>query len=120
MVITWNGESSKGNGDQITKIHLHNNVPGQAGPHVLNIFGLPSEDDGDLQVDVDARTFSGIWDDGDANDLLPSGPSPNDSIELTAVLDELCAGNLYVNLHTADHGSGALRGQIIPTSDACK
>ena len=99
FAVTWNGETSKGNGDPITKIHLHNQVPGQAGPHVLNIFGLPSEDDGNLDVDVDARTFSGIWDDLDANDLNPPGPSPNDSIALSDAMDELLACNLYVNLH---------------------
>lgn len=120
LVVSWDGKSSKGNSDEVTKIHLHNNIPGQAGPHVLNIFGLPSEDDLDLDVDVNARTFTGIWDDGDANDLLPLGPSPNDSIPLSEALDELCKGNLYVNLHSENHGPGALRGQIIPTSDACE
>lgn len=119
-IVTWNGQTSKGNGgDTITKIHLHNNVPGVAGPHVLNIFGAPSEDDADLNVDVDARTFTGKWDDGDANDLPPAGPSPNDSVAFSDKKSELCAGNLYVNIHSVEHGPGTLRGQIIPVSDAC-
>ena len=120
LSVTWDGQTSKGNGDPITKIHLHQNEPGKAGPHVLNVFGAPSEDDDDLHVDVDARTFTGIWDDGDANDLLPVGPSPNDSIALSDAMGALCSGNLYVNIHSENHGTGALRGQIIPTSDACE
>lgn len=128
-IVTWNGQTSKGSGgDTITKIHLHNNEPGEAGPHVLNIFGAPSEDDGDLFVDVNKRTFAGTWDDGDANDLAPPGRSPNDSVKFTQVdplsgntpKDELCAGNLYVNIHSGEHGPGALRGQIIPSSTACE
>ena len=129
LAVTWEGETSKGNGDPITKIHLHNQIPGIAGPHVLNIFGAPSEDDEHLVVDVDARTFSGIWDDDDQN-LSAVGNSErqggdsvalNDYDSLTGAipLDELCAGNLYVNLHSENHGPGALRGQIIPTSNAC-
>jgi len=127
-IVTWNGQTSKGNGgDTITKIHFHNNVPGTAGPHVLNVFGAPSEDDGNLSVDVDKRTFTGKWDDGDANDLPPANRSPNDSVAFTLVdplsgntpRDELCSGNLYVNIHSVEHGPGALRGQIIPSSGAC-
>lgn len=120
LTITWDEKSSTGNGDEITKIHLHNQKPGTAGPHVLNIFGLPSEDDDQLEVDVDARTFVGIWDDGDANDLPPVGPSPNDSIPLSNAMEALCDGDLYVNVHSEKHGPGVLRGQIIPTSDACE
>ena len=119
-IVTWNGETSKGSGgDTITKIHLHDNVPGVAGPHVLNVFGAPSEDDDDLDVDVDTRTFTGKWDDGDANDLDPPGPSPNDSVTFSDKISELCDGNLYVNIHSVEHGPGTLRGQIIPVSDAC-
>jgi len=89
-----------------------------------------------LVVDVDARTFSGIWDDLDENlsavdpDMDPTNPPTRDGGDSVALNDydsltgaiplvELCAGNLYVNLHSENHGPGALRGQIIPTSDAC-
>ena len=35
----------------VTAIHLHNGFSGSNGPHVLNIFGMPSEDDDELVVD---------------------------------------------------------------------
>jgi len=121
---------AKGNGDLLNKIHLHNNSTGQAGPHVLNIFGLPAEDDIDLVVDANARTFEGIWDDGDknfdavgnSNRQAGDSVSLNDEDPLTGniPLEELCEGNLYVNIHSVKHGPGALRGQITPTSaDVC-
>jgi len=121
-------EEAKGTGDLITKIHLHSQDPGVAGPHVLNIFGAPSEDDKHLTVDKDARTFSGIWDDGDAFDVGSNGRTPNDSVALNDFdtltgqipLDGLCDGKLYVNIHSEKHGPGALRGQIISISDACE
>jgi len=121
-------EGAKGTGDLITKIHLHLQDPGTAGPHVLNIFGAPSEDDDHLVVDAKARTFSGIWDDGDAFDVGTDGRTPNDSVALNVFdtltgqvpLDGLCDGKLYVNIHSEKHGPGALRGQIMSTSDVCE
>ena len=32
--------------------------------------------------------------------------------ELLALLNEIAAGNVYVNLHTADFPAGELRGQL--------
>jgi len=129
-------EGAKGTGDLITKIHLHLQDPGTAGPHVLNIFGAPSEDDDHLVVDAKARTFSGTWDDADENfaavdlDGNPNNPhvreggdsvALNDFDSLTGQipLDGLCDGKLYVNIHSEKHGPGALRGQIMPTSGVC-
>lgn len=121
-------EEANGTGDLLTKIHLHNQVLGTAGFHVLNIFGAPSQDDDHLIVDANARTFLGVWDDEDAHDLGISGVRDGpDSVALNDVdsfsgntpLQELCDGNLYVNIHSENHGPGALRGQIIPTSNAC-
>ncbi|NEO79229.1 CHRD domain-containing protein [Moorena sp. SIO4G3] len=52
----------------VTKIHLHFGAPNTNGPHVLNIFGLPREDDNDLVVDYVAGTLKGTWDNSDAID----------------------------------------------------
>lgn len=96
-------------GDDVTKVHLHNAPPGVAGAHVLNVYKLPSQDDKDLVIKPFDGILKGIWDDGDENPI--AAPTK----KLSEVLDELCAGNLYVNVHTVDHAPGALRGQMLPT-----
>ena len=99
--------------DDVTQIHLHNGVPGTAGPHVLNVYKIPAQDDDDLVVKPNQGIVMGIWDDGDLSDGLPPGPA---SVPLSGVLDELCLGNIYVNVHgTGDQGPGALRGNLEPT-----
>ncbi|MDH3610269.1 MAG: CHRD domain-containing protein [Nitrosopumilus sp.] len=123
----------KGATDAIIKIHIHMNEKGIQGPHVLNVFGGPSEDDSDLVIDTEARTISGKYDDGDENLNAPCGSCTDgvrdsgdsvaftDEDELTGKIpiDELCLGNLYLNVHTAEHAPGGLRGQIIPNPNAC-
>ncbi|MCG8363734.1 MAG: PEP-CTERM sorting domain-containing protein [Pseudanabaenales cyanobacterium] len=102
----------------VTKIHLHVAAPGANGPHVLNIFGLPSEDDGDLKINFATGALSGIWNDSDVVDLNGNGlADPNETKPLTAFLDELFAGQLYVQVHTVEFDTptgfpGELRGQI--------
>jgi len=103
----------------INKIHIHVAPTGENGPHTLNIFGKPSEDDADLVVDYEANTLSGIWDDADVSDLNGNGISdPNDTKPLSNFLDTLESGGLYVQVHTNRFDSstgfpGELRGQII-------
>ncbi|MEL6471476.1 MAG: CHRD domain-containing protein [Cyanobacteria bacterium J06623_4] len=108
----------------VNKIHIHAAGPGENGPHVLNIFGLPAEDDADLSVDYAANTLSGVWDDGDASDLNGNGiADPNDSKPLTNFVTALEAGGLYIQVHTNRFDSatgfpGELRGQIQPTAQS--
>ena len=47
------------------------------------------------------NTVSGIW-----------TPEEVDQPLTDALIADLVAGNIYVNLHTSDHGSGELRGQL--------
>lgn len=108
----------------VNKIHLHVAPVGVNGPHVLNIFGLPSEDDDDLIVDYGAGTLSGIWTDSDATDLNGDGlfTAPNETKPLTGFIDDLKAGKLYVQVHTNEFDTptgfpGELRGQITPLSN---
>lgn len=105
--------------DDVNKIHIHVGPRGENGPHVLNIFGLPSEDDADARVNYGQNVISGIWDDGDVSDLNGNGMAdPNDSKPLSAFIDALMAENLYVQVHTnrfdsADGFPGELRGQVL-------
>ena len=107
----------------VNKIHLHVGAPGNNGPHTLNIFGLPGEDDDDLQVDYQNGILTGIWDDSDASDLNGNGVAdPNDSKPLSAFVSELLDGQLYVQVHTNRFDSpngfpGELRGQIVRQSE---
>jgi len=99
-----------GDEDDVTQIHLHSAPPGVAGPHVLNVYKLPAQDDDDLLVEPNRGRVSGLWDDEDLSDGLPPGPA---SKPLSDFLDALCDGNIYVNVHgTGDQGSGALRGNL--------
>ena len=108
----------------INKIHIHAAPAGQNGPHTLNIFGKPSEDDDDLVVDYAANTLSGVWDDGDVSDLNGNGVSdPNDTKPLSNFLTALESGGLYVQVHTnrfdASTGfPGEIRGQILKSAAA--
>lgn len=99
--------------DDVTQIHLHNAPPGIAGPHVLNVYKRPAQDDDDLTLLPNQGLVFGIWDDLDLSEGLAPGPA---SVPFSEVLDELCLGNIYVNVHgTGDQGAGALRGNLEPT-----
>ena len=104
----------------IQGMHFHIGVPGENGPHVLNLLGLPSQDDSDISLDPGTNTISGIYDDSDENlDAagMPGVRDPGDSVALTGVLDELKAGNFYVAVHTTAYSlpnTSELRGQIVP------
>lgn len=104
----------------VTRIHLHVAPEGENGPHTLNIFGLPSEDDDNLVIDFENGIISGIWNNSDATDLNGDGDT-NDGPEtkpLSNFLDELQAGNLYIQIHTVESDilgtPGAIRGQVTP------
>jgi len=108
--------------DDVTAVHLHDVnscvglgcVPGDtAGTrHVLNIYGMPRQDDINLQVMADASRLTGMWDASDANDLTPA-PSfaPSD------YLDELLAGELFLMLHNREFAGGAFGGYLMPVPE---
>ena len=86
------------------------------GPHVLNVFGLPREDDADLVVDPLTNTISGVWDNSDWN-YGPDGIlDRGDSVQLAPMIPDLLLGEIYVQVHTFDFpvpDTGELRGQIV-------
>ncbi|MEM6253551.1 MAG: CHRD domain-containing protein [Cyanobacteria bacterium P01_D01_bin.156] len=110
--------------NDVTKIHVHIGPEGENGPHGLNIFGKPSEDDDDLEVDFENGIIRGLWDDGDATDLNGDGDTsdPNETKPLSELIDELEAGQLYLQIHdvAADKlgTPGTIRGQINPPPQA--
>ncbi len=100
----------KGKKDRVFGVHIHMAPRGMAGPIVFAFFGLPFEEDNDMRIDPIVPTIGGVWDNGDEG--LISRP-------LSEMLEALCAGQLYVNVHTDNHPSGALRGQIKAQPGVC-
>ena len=79
----------------ITNAHIHRAPPGTDGAPARGIMG-----------DFEGTTASGLW-------------TPEDAEPLTdELIRDLFAGNLYVNIHTAAHGGGEVRGQILPRPGA--
>ncbi len=112
--------------NDIVGMHIHFQVPDVIGPHILNIFGNPSEDDADLIVDFANESLSGIFDISDASrdpvtgDLLPQF-FPLTTKVISDWLDELDAAELYLAVHTVEASSTppgvAIRGQIRPVPE---
>ena len=98
--LDLDGNQTPGNSlDDVVGMHIHN---APAGMNAGVVFGMISPgQDPDIVIDPVAGTISGTWDAGD--------PS---SQPLAAMLGELRAGNLYLNVHTPANPSGEVRGQI--------
>jgi hypothetical protein len=76
----------------IVAAHFHNAPTGQNGGVVKTIFSGT--------LDGSDTTFTGIWSSSDPEPLTP------------ALVNELFAGNIYVNVHTDLYPPGEVRGQI--------
>jgi hypothetical protein len=78
-----------------TVAHFHNGAPGIAGPVVKDLTGsfIP-------EADSASYWAQGVWTSSDAQPLTP------------ALVSELLAGNIYVNVHSTSHPSGEIRGQL--------
>jgi hypothetical protein len=82
--ITVQGLSSP-----MTLAHFHRSPAGVNGPVVRTIT-----------PDFNGNTATGVWRATDGEPLTP------------ALVAELLAGNIYMNVHTANHGGGEIRGQV--------
>lgn len=87
-------------GDNVTAAHIHIGSRDVAGPIVVTLFS-----DLDEPVDVDGELSSGTFTEEDLE-----GPMAEDTLE--DLLDEIRAGNAYVNVHTVQYPDGEVRGQI--------
>ncbi len=97
--------------EDVTQIHFHLAPPDQNGPHLLNVFGPPSEDDLDMTVSETWQLVTGIWDDGD---VLTNTPGPGDTRRLTDHVDDVRNGGAYLQIHTNRNPTpGELRGRIV-------
>lgn len=75
----------------IINAHFHNAPAGENGGVVHGIFDA-----------FEGTTAEGIWRTNDDEPLS------------TDMLQELIAGNIYINLHTDAHTGGEIRGQVLP------
>jgi len=105
--------------DDITGIHIHLSIPGTIGPHVLNIFGWPAEEDVDAVFNFGHDSLSGIYDISDASINPETGEPYLQNLPLTSKiiddwLDELDGGELMFAVHTVATGFGvmAIHGHI--------
>ncbi len=88
----------------LTMAHLHLGAAGQNGPVVVNL--LPADfEAGSLSARRLASRLSGEITAGDLVGPLTGQP-------LDALIAEIQAGNVYVNIHTAQNPAGEIRGQL--------
>ncbi len=88
--------------DDVVGLHFHNAPVGINGPIIFGIIGGGNNDLDDLVINPVTETVTGVWD------------NPPDGPVLATFLDELRAGNLYLNIHTVAFPGGEIRGQIVP------
>ena len=69
-----------------TVAHIHLGAPGQSGPPIITLD----------------KTAEGVW-------VVPAGSKLTDEQYAS-----FKAGNLYVNVHSAEHKPGEIRGQLKP------
>lgn len=85
--------------EDVTAAHIHLAPRGENGDIVAFLFEEPTE----------GRT-NGVLAEGTITSADLVGPLEGST--LSELIDEIEAGNTYVNVHTVDHPSGEIRGQI--------
>lgn len=90
--------------EDVAQAHIHRAPAGQNGPVVAWLY--PSSPP---PVPIPGRT-DGVLAEGTITDADLVGPLEGGS--LADLIDAIRAGNTYVNVHTAEHPSGEIRGQI--------
>ncbi len=88
--------------DNITAAHIHSGNQGDNGPIVASLFSS----------DIPAENINGTLVQGNITAKMLKGPLLGEQLsELVLGMQE---NSTYVNIHTADHPDGEIRGQIMP------
>lgn len=87
--------------ENVTAAHIHLAPRGENGDIVAFLF--------DPEEPTEGRT-NGVLAEGTITSADLVGPLEGST--LSELIDEMEAGNTYVNVHTVDHPSGEIRGQI--------
>jgi hypothetical protein len=103
--------------DDVISIQFRLGGPGSNGVHGLNIFGkvngVVRQDDAQMLSFPQDDFLLGKWDDSDESLTGPGGTRTEvDSVKLSAVLEDLLNGRIYLQVTTKAFPSGELRGQI--------
>jgi CHRD domain len=85
-----------------TAVHIHSGAAGETGPIVVDLGFLSNfaVDGPGIRLSITDALFGGT------QGALTSDPATN--------IEDLLAGNLYVQVHTDDFPGGQIRGQIVP------
>ena len=83
-----------------TASHIHLAPAGQNGPIVALLYPGPTKTD----------SFDGVLAEGNITAENLTGPL--EGMPLSALIDNMTAGNTYVNVHTVQNPGGEIRGQI--------
>ena len=94
----------------------HTGATGPNGPHLLNVYKAPREDDDQLQIDVANNRISGVWDNSDVNFGGDGVRDPGDSVAIGSALADILIEEVYVQVHSVNFpapNTGEIRGQIV-------
>ncbi|MEC2351799.1 CHRD domain-containing protein [Bacillus toyonensis] len=86
--------------ENVVVAHLHLGAKGTNGPVVAFLFGPITN-----PVSIECATFTGMI---TQEDLV--GPLAGRTLD--ALVNEITAGNIYINVHTVQHPNGEIRGQL--------
>lgn len=104
--LDLDGLQTPGNmNDNVTRTHFHAAPAGQNGGIVFGQIDTNvalRNDLDDLVTNPATGRITGVWDGNEGNGTT-----------LAAQLNNLLNGGLYFNVHTADHGGGEIRGQVL-------
>ncbi|GGE64336.1 CHRD domain-containing protein [Priestia taiwanensis] len=86
--------------ENVVVAHLHLGQPGVNGPVVAFLFGPITN-----PVSIECAVFTGTL---IQSDLV----GPLEGLSIADLVREICARNIYVNVHTVQNPSGEIRGQV--------
>ena len=97
--------------EDVTQAHVHQGSVGENGPVVAWLYPAPEVQSEQL---IEGR-FDGVL----ASDIVTESDltGPLEGEPVSALADEIAAGNTYVNVHTTANPAGEIRGQTLALGD---